>query len=212
MKSLIIVLLCISSPLLAQDVFKEHLYSPDLIFKYREKIELTEAQANEIKQTYNNSTMAYNSLKWDLDAKMLALEKLLSSAKVDTKAAAKELEELLELENEIKRKRLTTMVQIKNILTSGQQAMLDEHKSEFTEGYEIMSSVNQDPRVVVRVSGKVDNDQPLYIVDGKETRNVTDVNKINPNDIKSISVLKGESAIEQYGEKGKNGVVIITLK
>jgi hypothetical protein len=35
---------------------------------------------------------------------------------------------------------------------------------------------------------------------------------INPNTIVSINVLKGESAIKKYGDKGTNGVVEITLK
>ena len=35
---------------------------------------------------------------------------------------------------------------------------------------------------------------------------------INPNDIESITVLKDKSATEVYGDKGKNGVIIITLK
>ena len=35
---------------------------------------------------------------------------------------------------------------------------------------------------------------------------------IDPNTIKAINVFKGETAIEKYGEKGKNGVIVITLK
>jgi TonB family protein len=53
--------------------------------------------------------------------------------------------------------------------------------------------------------------QPLYVVDGKEiTRE--DINKVNPNDIESISVLKDSSATAKYGDKGKNGVIEITTK
>jgi TonB-dependent SusC/RagA subfamily outer membrane receptor len=36
--------------------------------------------------------------------------------------------------------------------------------------------------------------------------------KLNPNDIMSITVLKDQSAVAKYGEKGRNGVLIITLK
>ena len=50
---------------------------------------------------------------------------------------------------------------------------------------------------------------PLFIVDGKEAENIQN---IKSGDIESINVLKGESATKIYGEKGKNGVVIITLK
>jgi len=52
--------------------------------------------------------------------------------------------------------------------------------------------------------------KPLIIVNGTE-RDI-EVNKIDPNTIESITVLKDQSAISLYGEKGKNGVIIVTLK
>jgi len=55
------------------------------------------------------------------------------------------------------------------------------------------------------------NAEPLYIVDGKEYRK--DEFKLpNPNSIEKIEILKEESGRKAYGEKGKNGVVIIHLK
>lgn len=53
--------------------------------------------------------------------------------------------------------------------------------------------------------------KPLIVIDGKITVDL-DLNKINPNTIESINVLKGEKAIEKYAEKGTNGVVEITTK
>lgn len=52
---------------------------------------------------------------------------------------------------------------------------------------------------------------PLYFVNGEETLK-ENAESINPENIASINVLKGEKAIEKYGEKGKNGVVEITMK
>ncbi len=52
-------------------------------------------------------------------------------------------------------------------------------------------------------------EKPLFIVDGMP---VNSIEQINPNDIESVSVLKNKSATELYGEKGKNGVVLITMK
>lgn len=51
--------------------------------------------------------------------------------------------------------------------------------------------------------------EPLYIVDGIKTRSITD---IDPNDIESISVLKGKDNTSQYGDEGEAGVVLITTK
>ncbi len=39
-----------------------------------------------------------------------------------------------------------------------------------------------------------------------------DMNKISPDNIQSINVLKGEKATAKYAEKGANGVVEITTK
>src|SRR5690606_38263964 len=54
-------------------------------------------------------------------------------------------------------------------------------------------------------------EQVLYVVDGEISPRV-DMEKINPNDIESIAVLKDESAVAKYGEKGKYGAIEITSK
>lgn len=53
---------------------------------------------------------------------------------------------------------------------------------------------------------------PLIIVDGEKMSKDFELNSINPDEIQSMSVLKDKSAIEIYGEEGKNGVIIITKK
>jgi TonB-dependent SusC/RagA subfamily outer membrane receptor len=52
--------------------------------------------------------------------------------------------------------------------------------------------------------------EPLWIVDGKEFDK--EINTLSSHDILSITVLKELSATSRYGEKGKNGVIIITTK
>ncbi len=51
--------------------------------------------------------------------------------------------------------------------------------------------------------------KPLFIVDGITA---SSIDNLNPGDIAGIEILKKESAIKMYGEKGRNGVVIITTK
>jgi TonB family protein len=53
--------------------------------------------------------------------------------------------------------------------------------------------------------------QPLYFLDGKEM-NYQELSGISPDKIASVSVLKNESATSIYGEKAKNGVVLIESK
>ena len=54
--------------------------------------------------------------------------------------------------------------------------------------------------------------QPLYIVDGVVMSDSDALSKIKPEDIESISVIKYEAARAIYGEKAKNGAILITMK
>ncbi|MEQ6119662.1 SusC/RagA family TonB-linked outer membrane protein [Reichenbachiella sp. MALMAid0571] len=81
--------------------------------------------------------------------------------------------------------------------------------------------------VQIRGSSSLGGDnQPLYVVDGipisNDNLNQTNIfagrdfgdgiKDINPDDIESISVLKGPSAAALYGSRGANGVILITTK
>ncbi|MQY78476.1 MAG: TonB family protein, partial [Bacteroidetes bacterium] len=55
------------------------------------------------------------------------------------------------------------------------------------------------------------NDSVLYIIDGKEVTNKK-FRQLNPDNIQSVTVLKGENAVKNYGERAKDGVIIVTLK
>ena len=87
------------------------------------------------------------------------------------------------------------------------------------------------PRVLIRgVTSLSADNQPLYVLDGmplQTNRSLSEsfftssggqddlgnpISDINPNDIESISVLKGASATALYGNRGANGVIMITTK
>ncbi len=57
-----------------------------------------------------------------------------------------------------------------------------------------------------------DSIAPLVVIDGQIRKEKNLMNSLHPDSIESINVLKGESALENYGEEGKNGVIEITLK
>lgn len=67
-----------------------------------------------------------------------------------------------------------------------------------------------DATVKIRGMGTVNNNNPLYIIDGVPTK--VNMSQVNPNDIESISVLKDASSAAIYGARGANGVIIITTK
>ncbi len=87
-------------------------------------------------------------------------------------------------------------------------------------------------RIVIRGNNSLTgNNQPLYVVDGIPVDNSgfgsaagsgtgeyarsdygTGISDINPDDIASVSVLKGPNAAALYGSRASNGVIIITTK
>ncbi|MCA0153619.1 M56 family metallopeptidase [Winogradskyella vincentii] len=64
-------------------------------------------------------------------------------------------------------------------------------------------------RVSVFSSGS--NSKPLIII-GDEIVSDIELGSIDPDNIANVNVLKGDSATEIYGDKGKNGVVVVRLK
>jgi len=83
--------------------------------------------------------------------------------------------------------------------------------------------------VIIRgVSSLTQTTQPLYVINGVPMENIINSNNggqyanqsdlgdaignINPDDIESISVLKGAAASALYGSRGKAGVILITTK
>ncbi len=86
-------------------------------------------------------------------------------------------------------------------------------------------------KLTIRGNSSTTNNQPLYVIDGVPVTNVSPaqaeslwggglggrdggdaVSLINPDDVESMTVLKGASASALYGSQGANGVVLINTK
>lgn len=79
-------------------------------------------------------------------------------------------------------------------------------------GVQVTSSTGApgDPiQVRIRGEGTIGNNDPLYVIDGIPTR---DISFLNQADIKSMSILKDASAAAIYGSRASGGVVLITTK
>jgi TonB-linked SusC/RagA family outer membrane protein len=97
------------------------------------------------------------------------------------------------------------------------------------------TGIGSTSRIIIRGEASLTsgNNQPLFVVDGIPIDNNTTLNSgentggssgiqeidygngaadINPDDIESISVLKGANAAALYGSRGANGVILITTK
>jgi len=64
----------------------------------------------------------------------------------------------------------------------------------------------------VRINSNTPFNIALVIIDGVEAKGIDPWDNINPNDIESVTVLKDPLAIAKYGDKGKDGVILITTK
>lgn len=72
-------------------------------------------------------------------------------------------------------------------------------------------TVEKDTGVTVIAKNDNTGEMPIVMVDGNE-KPYKIINTIAPEDIESIEVLKGASAAETYGEKARNGIILITTK
>lgn len=223
MKQIIVIsALCMlmSVGLWAQGDIRKELFSAEKVMEHRQAIGLKPNQADAIKKIHNESAGAFQTLKWDLDYEQELLDSLVAMNQPDTKKVSQQFDKVMALEKELKKMRMMSLIGIKNVLEPEQIEKLKE--VDFVEGKlkVTKSKTNFFPYnpptlkyvdVVEEVEGKK---VPLiyFNVNGKLTEHKGDLGTIETDNIMSIDVLKGASAIEKVGPKGANGVVIITRK
>ena len=115
-----------------------------------------------------------------------------------------------------------------NSMVNGGWSMVNVEMSEDTAQLEevVVTALGIKREKKMLGSSLTDNNQPLWIVDGvpfsdNQTSDVTayggydrggTVFDLNPDDIESISVLKGPNAAALYGARAGNGVILVTTK
>jgi Spy/CpxP family protein refolding chaperone len=104
--------------------FLRQLFPPVLIMQHQSDIALTSAQRDEITKEMTDMQKAVLDLRWQLEEKTTALTNLLSADKVDEKAAMAQVDDVLKLEDQLKRQRLGFLIRVKNVLTPTQQETL----------------------------------------------------------------------------------------
>jgi TonB-linked SusC/RagA family outer membrane protein len=68
---------------------------------------------------------------------------------------------------------------------------------------------NNQMDIIIRGLGTINNSKPLVVVDGVPD---VDINRVNVNDIESVSVLKDATSSAVYGSRAANGVILITTR
>lgn len=100
-------------------------------------------------------------------------------------------------------------------VTNGRSPQLAQALSGKVSGlavYNVNNSVDPQTKLVLRgYRSLTGNNEALVVLDGMQTT-TTVLATINPNDIESVTILKGGQAATLYGSAGINGAVVITTK
>lgn len=79
------------------------------------------------------------------------------------------------------------------------------------KNFDASGNVIEKVKVEIQPKGSSQNPPSLIFVDG-EKKTKKELDALSPDQIKSVQVLKGESAIKEYGAEAKDGVIKITTK
>lgn len=119
------------------------------------------------------------------------------------------------------KKKLNFAVQSLNSdeVTAGQSANFVNSLQGKVAGVQVSTaggSPNSASQIIVRAISSINSSQsnePLFVIDGMPVRGgASSAADLNPNDIETMSVLKGAAASALYGQEGANGVILITTK
>jgi len=136
MKKLMLIILCIvvnSTAIIAQqnkpdDPIGQAFFSPDLVMQNQQAINLTEGQQNTISKEMQNAQSEFMTLQWNLQKEMEKFKLLVEKENLAETQVLEQMERMLAIENKIKKRQITLMVRIKNLLNPEQQDKLRKLK------------------------------------------------------------------------------------
>jgi len=112
------------------DPLAEYLYPPELVMQNQQVLGLTEEQKIAIRKDIQTAQSAFTDWQWKLQDQVETLVSLIKQDRIDEQKVLTQLDQILNLEREIKRTHFTLVVRIKNKLTSDQIAKLAELKKQ----------------------------------------------------------------------------------
>jgi Spy/CpxP family protein refolding chaperone len=125
--------LALSAPLAAQqagdDPLARLLFPPELVMQHQGDIGLKPEQRTAITHAIGDLQGQVLDVQWRMQDAAKKLAALLGKPSVDQAAALAQVDEVLNLEREVKRAQLTLLIRIKNTLTSEQQGKLEQYRN-----------------------------------------------------------------------------------
>jgi len=117
------------------DPIGRNLFPPDLIMRYQQDIALAPEQRTVITkaiQEFQNKTV---ELQWQMQDQAQRMATLLSKPSIDETAALQQLDQVLNVEREVKRAHIGLLIKLKNALTAEQQAKLTSRRQQPNEEF-----------------------------------------------------------------------------
>jgi Spy/CpxP family protein refolding chaperone len=111
------------------DPIGDAFFSPELVMQHQQTIGLTETQKDFFKTKFREAQMRFTELQWQLSDQSEKLAALVKQEPLQEAAVLAQLDNVLNVEREIKRLQLSLVIQIRNTLTPEQRARLTELKS-----------------------------------------------------------------------------------
>lgn len=107
------------------DVFKGKLFAPDVILAHQSDLDLSRQQSAEIRSAVIAVQTGVAEHEWDMREAYQALMTELDRSPIDESAVLKHVNSALLAENQVKKKQVSMLIRLKNILTPKQVAYLE---------------------------------------------------------------------------------------
>jgi Spy/CpxP family protein refolding chaperone len=112
----------------SSDPIAEHLFPPELIMQNQQVLGLTEEQKTGIRKDIQTAQSTFTEWQWKLQDEVETMVSLIKQDHVDEQKVLSQLDQVLNIEREIKRTHFTLVIRIKNKLTSDQITKLVDLK------------------------------------------------------------------------------------
>ncbi len=109
----------------ANDPIGRYLYPPEAVLGHAQELGLSDAQRKAIRTAVHDMQKRFLDLQLDLEERTETVSRLLQQTPVDEAKVLAAVDQVLVLENQVKKAQLSLLVRIKNQLTAAQVAKLD---------------------------------------------------------------------------------------
>jgi Spy/CpxP family protein refolding chaperone len=114
----------------SSDPIGENLFPPELLMQNQQAIGLSDAQRTAIQKEIQTAQSTFTEWQWKLQNEVEHMATLIKQDHVDEQKVLTQLDQILNIEREIKRTHFTLVIRIKNKLTPDQIAKLVELKKQ----------------------------------------------------------------------------------